>query len=41
MSLGKKIEVEPLSDARWSKIERSLFDQLDTEERRAARCIRA
>jgi len=36
MSLGKKIEVEPLSDARWSKIERGLFEQLDKEEGRAA-----
>ena len=32
MSLGKKIEVEPLSDARWSKIESALFDKLEREE---------
>jgi len=32
MSLGRKIEVEPLSDARWSKIERSLFEKLERGE---------
>ena len=32
MSLGKKIEVEPLSDARWSKIESSLFEKLEREQ---------
>lgn len=31
MALGKKIEVEPLSDARWSRIERGLFEKLDAE----------
>jgi hypothetical protein len=31
MALGKKIDVEPLSDARWARIERGLFEKLDSE----------
>jgi hypothetical protein len=32
MSLGKKLDVEPLSEQRWSRIERDLFDRVDRGE---------
>ena len=28
MSLGKKVDIEPLGEARWSRIERELFDRV-------------
>lgn len=31
MALGKKIEIDPLSEARWARIERGLFEKLDGE----------
>ncbi len=31
MSLSRKLEIEPLNDARWSRIEKSLFDKMDRE----------
>lgn len=31
VSLTKKIDVEPLSDAQWERVERELFAQLDRE----------
>ena len=32
MSLGQKLEIEPLNDARWSRIEKSLFERLDRRD---------
>ena len=32
MSLGQKLDIEPLNDARWSRIEKSLFERLDRQD---------
>jgi hypothetical protein len=32
MSLGKKVDVEPLSEQRWSRVERALFDRVAAGE---------